>query len=193
MFRRNRVACSFLDIVRPILRATWARSLELAKCACAFVDANGAGVTGDVRVAMTTLNPTRRSIPGDYRAVTRGGQQAEMLSFGALYVDITDPQDGRFRLKQGVAADLWPGSISKSHCQKHSVANRASRACSPRPQHWLLPTFTCPLSRRCPSQSSSSLQSSSSQKSGGQHLQQAQPWPFPLRPSLHSSQHSQIV
>ena len=55
---------------------------------------------------MTTLNPTRRAIPGDYRAVTRSGQNAEMLSFGALHVDITDPSGRPLRLKPGIEADM---------------------------------------------------------------------------------------
>jgi hypothetical protein len=88
------------------------RGATIVLPANAFVDANGAPVTGDVRIAMTTLNPARRAIPGDYRAITRAGENAAMFSFGALHVDITDPAGHKLSLRPGIVADMTVPSFA---------------------------------------------------------------------------------
>ena len=40
-----------------------------------LVDETGAAWAGEVRAAVTTLDPSRRAIPGDYQAITAGGEQ----------------------------------------------------------------------------------------------------------------------
>ena len=82
------------------------RGAELKIPANALVDEANAPYTGTVRVAMTTLDPGRRSIPGDYRATTSGGKEMELLSFGALDVRLTDLAGHRLRLGPGVTAEV---------------------------------------------------------------------------------------
>jgi hypothetical protein len=62
---------------------------------------------GPVTLAFATLNPARRALPGDYRAVDRNNAPAEMLSFGALYAE--------FRDAGGKVLNLRPGSSAQIH------------------------------------------------------------------------------
>jgi hypothetical protein len=82
------------------------RGAEVRIPANALLDETNVPYTGSVRVAMTTLDPGRRSIPGDYRATTSGGKDAELLSFGALDLRLTDPAGHRLHLQPGAMADV---------------------------------------------------------------------------------------
>jgi len=82
------------------------RGAELKIPANALLDEANATYAGSVRVAMTTIDPGRRSIPGDYRATTGDGKDAELLSFGAADVRLTDPAGHRLHLQPGATADV---------------------------------------------------------------------------------------
>lgn len=73
---------------------------------------------GPVKLSFATLNPSRRAIPGDYRAVDRNGQPAEMLSFGALYAEFRGADNKLLRLRDGASADV---SIPVSDKQRPSA------------------------------------------------------------------------
>ncbi|HEX7150276.1 MAG TPA: hypothetical protein VF618_02225 [Thermoanaerobaculia bacterium] len=72
----------------------------------ALVDAEGKTAVAPVRVALTTLNPARRALPGDYRAVDRNGETTELLSFGAANVDLRSATGQPLNLRPGVNAEL---------------------------------------------------------------------------------------
>lgn len=72
----------------------------------ALVDAGGQAATGPVRVALATLDPSRRALPGDYQAIDRRGERTEMLSFGAVSVDLRDAAGNRLDLKPGASAEV---------------------------------------------------------------------------------------
>lgn len=72
----------------------------------ALVDANQQPVQGQVRVQFATLNPARRSLPGDYRAVTTTNAPVEMLSYGALYAQFRDNAGQPLNLRSGTAAEI---------------------------------------------------------------------------------------
>jgi len=82
------------------------RGVKIVIPAGALVDSDGKVWTGAVRASVATLNPARRALPGDYQAITAGGERAEMLSFGALYADFTDLQGRRLDLMPGMAAEI---------------------------------------------------------------------------------------
>jgi hypothetical protein len=108
------------------------------------------------------------------------------------------PKTGVYLIRIAIPADLVLDVGRPSNHARRRPPEPANlevpRKRSPWPGHYRFRVVDSPPIRPRPFQSSSSsLQSSSSQKSGGQHLQQAQPCPLPPRPSLHSSQHSQIV
>ena len=72
----------------------------------ALVDANGNAATNPVTAQVATLNPSRRTLPGDYRALDSGQNAVEMLSYGALYVQFLDSGGQPLNLKSGASADI---------------------------------------------------------------------------------------
>lgn len=70
-----------------------------------LVDRSGNNATNPVTLSFATLNPERRALPGDYRAVDSTNQQVEMLSYGALAAD--------FRDSSGRPLNLRPGSVAE--------------------------------------------------------------------------------
>ncbi len=81
-----------------------ARGAEIVIPAGGLVDGLKRPAAGLVRVAVTTLNPARRALPGDDGATTARGEDAGLLSFGAVHVDLRDGAGGRLNLKPGVTA-----------------------------------------------------------------------------------------
>lgn len=82
------------------------RGAQIGIPAGALVDAEGRVVTGPVRAAITTLNPTRRPLPGDYTAITRAGRIASLLSYGAVDARFTDSAGRPLNLRPGTTAEV---------------------------------------------------------------------------------------
>lgn len=72
----------------------------------ALVAANQGVPQGQIRMAMATLNPARRALPGDYRALDASRAQTELQSFGAVYAEFQDNAGNRLNLKPGTAAEI---------------------------------------------------------------------------------------
>lgn len=81
------------------------RGVQIVIPAGGLVDSDGNAAVGAITASTASLNPARRAIPGDYQAVTAGGQLAEVLSFGATYAE--------FRGGDGKALDLKPGVLAE--------------------------------------------------------------------------------
>jgi hypothetical protein len=71
-----------------------------------LVDDQGRKVSGRVRASVTTLNPARRALPGDFQGVTAAGERAELLSFGAVDVSLTDAAGRKLDLAPGTTAEV---------------------------------------------------------------------------------------
>lgn len=69
-----------------------------------LVDAGGNVITGNVRAAIATLNPTRRPIAGDQRAIPSAGTEADLLSYGAVYAEFRDTSGNLLNLGPGQKA-----------------------------------------------------------------------------------------
>lgn len=61
---------------------------------------------GPIRLSMATLNPARRTLPGDYRAIDSNGDDTELVSFGALYAEFRDAFGNEVNLREGMEALL---------------------------------------------------------------------------------------
>lgn len=82
------------------------RGVRISLPANSLVDADGNPWTGLVRASVATLNPERRSIPGDYQAIDANGERMELLSFGAFYAEFTDLNGRPLQLRQGATAEI---------------------------------------------------------------------------------------
>ncbi|MDO9712525.1 carboxypeptidase regulatory-like domain-containing protein [Paracraurococcus lichenis] len=83
------------------------RGAEIRLPANALLDQAGNPARGTVRTALTTFNPERRAIPGDYRATDTAGRPTELESFGAIHVDLLDDATGQpLRIRPGAVADV---------------------------------------------------------------------------------------
>lgn len=71
-----------------------------------LVDSTGQPAQGPVKLSFASLNPERRSLPGDYRALNRNNSPVEMLSFGALYAEFRDAGGNLVNLKSGSTAEI---------------------------------------------------------------------------------------
>jgi hypothetical protein len=71
-----------------------------------LVDADQKPAQGPVSLQFATMNPARRSLPGDYRAVNRTNDSVEMLSYGALYAQFRDNAGRPLNLKAGNTAEI---------------------------------------------------------------------------------------
>ncbi|MEO0878591.1 MAG: hypothetical protein AAFY22_02660 [Pseudomonadota bacterium] len=80
------------------------RGAEVEIPAGALVRADGQPAAISVRAALTTFNPARRALPGDYQAVSRNGDREDLLSFGALDLTFTDGTGAELDLKPGTSA-----------------------------------------------------------------------------------------
>jgi hypothetical protein len=72
----------------------------------ALVDKSGKVPTGPVQSSVATFNPARRTLPGDYRAVTAASTEAELLSYGALHAEFRDGAGNKLNLKPGTTAEV---------------------------------------------------------------------------------------
>jgi hypothetical protein len=71
----------------------------------ALVDAGKGKPASPIRMAMATLDPTRRALPGDYQAVDRNGSRSELLSYGAVFAE--------FQGNDGKPLNLLPGTVAE--------------------------------------------------------------------------------
>ncbi|SOD03977.1 Carboxypeptidase regulatory-like domain-containing protein [bacterium JGI 053] len=95
------------------------RGARLVLPAGALVDSAGNAPAGPVTLAMATLNPARRALPGDYRAVDRNDAPAELLSFGAVYAEFRGPSGAPLRLRSGSPAEV---RVPVSDAQRRAAA-----------------------------------------------------------------------
>lgn len=72
----------------------------------ALVRADGRPVQGAIRASVATLNPSRRALPGDYRAIQADDSRAELLSYGAVFAEFTDAAGNKLNLKPGEEAEI---------------------------------------------------------------------------------------
>jgi hypothetical protein len=79
---------------------------EIAIDGADLVGADGRAANGPITAATATLNPARRALVGDYRAIQAGGEEAELLSFGAVYAEFRDSTGRQLQLKPGATAEL---------------------------------------------------------------------------------------
>lgn len=100
--RRREEEQDVSDGDEPCLR----RGAEIDIPAGALVDDRGAAVSGDVRAAITTLNPARRALPGDYSAINRSGETVSLLSYGAVDARFTDGAGRPLNLRPGTSAEV---------------------------------------------------------------------------------------
>jgi hypothetical protein len=76
-----------------------------------------------VSLQLATLNPSRRSLPGDYRAVNSAQNPVEMLSYGALYAQFRDGAGKPLNLKTGSSAEIRvPIPLAQQASAKASIA-----------------------------------------------------------------------
>jgi hypothetical protein len=71
-----------------------------------ILDPNSLSVAGPVVNYISTLNPTFRPIPGDYRAFTADGDDVKLRSFGAIFVEFRDSVGNPVSIVDGAAATL---------------------------------------------------------------------------------------
>jgi hypothetical protein len=89
----------------------------------ALVDADQKAPQDPVSVQFATLNPSRRSLPGDYRAVTSTNNPAELVSYGALYAQFRDGSGKPLNLKTGSSAEIHvPIPVEQQGSAKASIA-----------------------------------------------------------------------
>jgi hypothetical protein len=79
---------------------------QLSLAAGVLVDANHNPARGPVTLQFGTLNPARRSLPGDYRALDTANAPVEMLSYGALYAQFLDSSGRPLNLGKGSTAEV---------------------------------------------------------------------------------------
>ncbi len=88
-----------------------------------LVDASNNPAPDPVNVSIATLNPARRALPGDYRAVDLGNRPVEMVSFGAVFVEIHDALGNPLNLGHGSSAEIRvPVSVQQLPSAKPSIA-----------------------------------------------------------------------
>jgi len=89
----------------------------------ALVDAAQRAPQGPITMAMATLNPARRALPGDYRALDSSNAQTELLSFGAVFAEFRDGNGKPLNLKPGTEAEIRvPVSAAQLSQAKPSIA-----------------------------------------------------------------------
>jgi hypothetical protein len=82
------------------------RGARILVPAGALVDANGNVPPGGVQSSIATLNPARRTLPGDYRAVDAGSSETELLSYGAVHANFRDAGGNKLNLRPGTTAEI---------------------------------------------------------------------------------------
>jgi hypothetical protein len=88
-----------------------------------LVDSAQNPASGPVSLQLATLNPARRSLPGDYRATSSANDPVEMLSYGAVYTQFRDSGGRPLNLKAGSAAEIQvPVPVEQLASAKPSIA-----------------------------------------------------------------------
>lgn len=88
-----------------------------------LVDANKRAPQGPITMAMATLNPARRSLPGDYLALDAKRAQTELFSFGAVFAEFRDAAGKPLNLKSGADAEIRiPLSTAQRNQAKPNIA-----------------------------------------------------------------------
>lgn len=82
------------------------RGARLQVPAGSLVYGDQTAAQGPISLSMATLNPARRSLPGDYRAVDAASTAVELVSFGALFAEFRDVNGKKINLKKGAKAKL---------------------------------------------------------------------------------------
>ena len=82
------------------------RGVQLRIPGGSLVTPDGKTFEGMVRSAVTTLNAARRALPGDYQGIDMSGERIEMLSFGAMAVDLTTMSGEQLQLARSALADV---------------------------------------------------------------------------------------
>ena len=100
--RSQRRATTYTSQTLPCRRA----GARLIIPAGALVDADGRTPAGTITAQVATLNPSRRTLPGDYRGLDSGQNAIEMLSYGAVYAQFRDSSGRPLNLRSGQTAEL---------------------------------------------------------------------------------------
>ena len=82
------------------------RGARLQLPANSLVYADQSPAKGPISLSMATLNPGRRSLVGDYRAIDANNDDVELVSFGALFGEFRDVYGNKVNIKNGEAATL---------------------------------------------------------------------------------------
>jgi hypothetical protein len=72
----------------------------------ALVNADGRPPDGNILASVATLDPTRRGLPGDYRAKAGDRRDVSLQSFGAVYAEFRDAKGNKLNLAPGQTATL---------------------------------------------------------------------------------------
>jgi hypothetical protein len=111
-------ASALASPTQPPVGRCISRGAEIVIPAGALVDSRKRRAQGAVRAAITTLNPARRALPGDYEAVGAGGAPVGLVSFGAVDVQLSDAGGRPLELRQGAAAQVRipvpPGQVASA-------------------------------------------------------------------------------
>ncbi len=99
------------------------RGVQIRIPSSGLVDAQGRKASGMITSSLATLDPTRRALPGDYRAVAAGGEETQLLSFGAVYAEFRGPGGELLNLAPGQEAELRiPVPAANAAAAKPSIA-----------------------------------------------------------------------
>ena len=82
------------------------RGARLQLPARALVYADQSPAAGPISLSMATINPARRAMVGDYRAIDAKNQDMELTSFGALFAEFRDKYGKKINVKKGMEAEL---------------------------------------------------------------------------------------
>lgn len=82
------------------------RGARLQLPANALVYADQTPAKGPISLSFATLNPARRAMVGDYRAIDLDGRDMELTSFGAIYAEFRDVNGKEINVRKGLEAEL---------------------------------------------------------------------------------------
>ena len=82
------------------------RGAEISIAPGALVNARGEQAQGEIVASIATLDPARRSLPGNYEAVSRGSEQTRLFSYGSVYAEFRAANGEKLNLANGQSAEL---------------------------------------------------------------------------------------
>ncbi|HLL29400.1 MAG TPA: hypothetical protein VK403_00225 [Allosphingosinicella sp.] len=103
---RNLSAERLLALQKSADRDCISRGAQIVLPEEGLVGPGGRRIDGAVRAAITTLNPARRALPGDYRARSQDGGETALASYGAVDVRFTDADGRELNLRRGSRAEV---------------------------------------------------------------------------------------